>query len=1051
MNFDVSIASLVLALLIANGPAPQPHHLGVVPVIEPVPEAPRELKVLDNSNPLGIDARHPHFAWILCSGVRGERQAAYQILVASSRKNLIRNIGDMWDSGPVSSAVQFGVSYGLPSQASPTLVAAAGSGGNILASPPAFPLRACFAAKPLTSNARYFWKVRVWNQQGEASGYSAPAAFETAMLSPQDWTAKWISFNNAETFPLFRKEFRLDKPLARARAYVCGLGFHELRINGRKVGEDVLEPGWTMYSKSAQYVTYDITSLLAAGNNVLGVLLGNGMYNVTGGGRYAKFTGTFGTKKLILEVHLEYADGSQEKVVSDRFWKAAKGPVTFSEIYSGEDYDARLEPLGWDSPGFDDGAWAFATETTGPGGTLVSQAQEPIRIRKTFPAVKVTQPAPGIHVFDFGQNFAGWPEITVRGTAGQIVSMVDGESLNPDGTVKQLYGPSYFRYTLKGGGDETWHPRFCYRGFRYIQIGGISTESGIAGMPYLSVINGQATTAAVKTGEFQCANPLWNRIYGMIEPSIEGNLVSILTDCPHREKLGWLGEAQLMSSAIMYDYDARSLYRKLVQDMREAQLPNGMVPDIVPEYTVFSGGYRDEPLWGGAYILIPWYLYQWYGDDQMIRENFPRMKEYFNYVSAKASGNLFLADYGLGDWTGTGNSSLSPLNLVTSSYYYLYAQLLGEMSLMMGDSTGAQDFQRRAASIRQAYNQAFYDPASHQYRMAGNQTSNALALELGLVEDSHRAEVTQALIDNLVARNYRTNSGEVGHSVVYKALTQAGRADIAARMASATEDPSYAYQLQALGYTTLSETMSSGMSQFHLAYGHVLDWFYRSVAGISPLRPGFEEIQIKPEAAGILPMSDHASATVQTARGPVSVAWSFDKETKRFTLDLSVPANSRAVLHLPTLNLGKVDILEGQALLWQNEGPGQAVPGIAYREQNADFIVWEVGAGNYAFTVMPAGSTRLNSRRPGSGAEHTLRFRIAGTDILYTLPDPGFTRIRIIDAKGTLIRELAERQGEVVWDGRENSGAAPRTGAYWIHFSGPRGDMARKIVLRPGA
>ncbi len=307
----------------------------------------------------------PHFAWIPGSGVRGERQAAYQILVASSRKNLIRNIGDMWDSGPIQSGSHFGVAYSLPGQVSfSTLVAATGPSAWL---PDPFPLAR--PARPLASNAPYYWKVRVWNGEGEVSEYSPPAVFETAMLGPLDWTAKWISFNNAETLPMFRKAFQVDKAETRARAYNSGMGFHELCLNGQKVGGDVLEPGWTNYRKSCQYVTYDVTAMLAQGDNALGVLFGNGMYNVIKkeGGRSSKFGRTFGPNKLILELQIEYADGTTAKTLSGGTWKVSCSPIIFLQIYSGKVYDARLELPGWDRTGFDDAAWSAATEVDGDG------------------------------------------------------------------------------------------------------------------------------------------------------------------------------------------------------------------------------------------------------------------------------------------------------------------------------------------------------------------------------------------------------------------------------------------------------------------------------------------------------------------------------------------------------------------------------------------------------------------------------------------------------------------------------------------------------------
>jgi len=449
--------------------------------------APVELRCEYLSDPLGIDDVHPRLSWALGtegrepSVARGVTQSAYRILVASSPEKLASDKGDYWDTGKVLSGQSVQIEYG----------------GQLL----------------VTGQGCY-WKVQVWDGSGGASSWSAPAQWTMGLLKPEDWHARWIKADTTKGgLPLFRTMFRVGKPVRRAELAICGLGFYGARLNGKSLDDDaVLEPGWTNYRKTCLYRVHDLAQRLVQGENVIGVMLGNGMYDVVGG-RYTKFTGSFGPPKLIAQLEIEYADGSMARVATDRSWKTAPGPIVFSCIYGGEDYDARKENAGWDRPGFDASAWHPAQECDGPGGRLSSRSGPPIKVKESLQPIKVTQPRPGLWLYDLGQNFSGWPKLSVNGAAGATVKMVTGELLAHDGLVSQRSSgaPVWFAYTLKGQGTETWEPRFSYSGFRYVQVEGAvpaSETNAAPGMPRIQNLEGKflyPDTAVA--GAFSCSNP----------------------------------------------------------------------------------------------------------------------------------------------------------------------------------------------------------------------------------------------------------------------------------------------------------------------------------------------------------------------------------------------------------------------------------------------------------------------------------------------------------------------------------------------------------------
>lgn len=815
----------------------------------------------------------PRLSWTLranSAAERGIRQTAYQIRVATEAKG-----ADLWDSGEVASA----------------------------------DMSATYAGKSLPEGQPIMWQVRTWQtsltqEEPVASEWSQPAAFVTPL---QTWSAKWIG-GSSIPLPLFRRAVTLTRNPVQAMLFVTGLGQYEIRLNGRGVTRDLLTPGWTDYRKTISYNTYEVSSLLHPGENVIGALLGNGMFNVPETpGRYEKFTGSMGQPKLLLELHLTYADGSREVIASDALWRTLPGPITFSNIYGGEDVDARLEPAGWDASGFDDARWKPATVVESPGGQLVPEETPPIRAATHYPGRLLSSPRTGVRVYDLQQNFAGWPVLTASGPAGSVVRLLPGELLNADGTVSQHSfnaspkDPLLFAYKLRGTGkSESWHPRFTYTGFRYVQVETSSPEVKVLSL------DGDATHAdATEAGEFSSANELYDRIHQLILNALRSNMVSVLTDCPHREKLGWLEQTHLFAASLMANYDVSALYRKLSRDMADAQLPSGLVPSIAPEYVKFlndAGGntdFRDSPEWGSAVVLSPWAAFQAYGDPGPLRTYYPSMQRYVAYLQAKAPANLL--DYGLGDWYdigpgAPGYAKLTSKRLTATAALYQDLAAMSGIAHVLGNAADEARYRAQSDAVRAAFNAALFHPESDQYDR-GSQTANAMPLALDLVPADHRAAVLANLVSDIVAHGFHVTAGDVGFHYVVRALTEGGRSDILEKMLSTTTSPSYTYQL-AQGATTLTEAWdaNANSSQNHFMLGHGEEWFYRGLAGIEVdlSRTGSDRIRIRP----YLGNTSEAEASEQTPLGAIRSAWS-KMGPDAVTLKITIPANATAALSLP--------------------------------------------------------------------------------------------------------------------------------------------------------
>jgi alpha-L-rhamnosidase len=739
-------------------------------------------------------------------------------------------------------------------------------------------------------------------------------AESSAASERYQWRANWIGASNHSQgavrthgasdeknsrMPIFRKDFVARKAVAGATLRISGLGQYEVHINKHNVTDAVLTPGWTDYRKRILYNTYDVTGLLVSGRNAIGVMLGSGMYDVREAkGRYSKFSGSFGSPKLIAELDIRYVDDTHQVVASDDTWETTPGPITFSSVYGGEDYDARLEQPGWDGPAFGTRSWSHVEVVDGPGGALEPELISPVKEFERFDPIAVTHPAPNMTVYDLGQNFSGWPEIEVSGRRGSQVKLIAGELLDARGFVTQHSAnaspgdENSFSYVLNGRRVERWHPRFSYWGFRYIQVNSSSVT--------IHSIDGRFIHDAVPvSGSFSSSSELFSRIHRLIDMAMLSNMVSVLTDCPHREKLGWLEQTHLAGASLMYNYDLSTLYAKIANDMQDAQLPSGLVPDIAPEFPVFDGAFRDSPEWGIADILSTWAAYQFYGDLEQLREHYGSMARYMAYLRGKSQNHIIA--YGLGDWydIGPGDpgpSKLTAKGLTATAVYYQALTKMARIAVLSGHDEDAQGYEQEAAQVRLAFNQQYFHPDTNQYD-TGSQTANAMPLVVGLVLEDRREAVLENLVKDIRAHSNHVTAGDVGYHYVVRALTDGNRSDVLFDMLSRADKPSYADQL-AHGATTLTEAWDANpnSSQNHFMLGHAEEWFYRGLAGIDFDLDRSAETQIIIHPAVVGDIRD-AKASFQSKLGKIESEWVLAGDELRMTV--LIPKGAMATIVFP--------------------------------------------------------------------------------------------------------------------------------------------------------
>jgi len=760
-----------------------------------------------------------------------------------------------------------------------------------------------YQGKELRSSTRYSWSVAVKNNRGEVAQLQTPASFTTGVLKPNDWHAKWITMDRTDKdpLPIFRKSFEMDptKKVEHAVVHICGLGHFELNLNGEKVGDHFIDPGWTNYRKTCLYVSFDLTESLKSGENVLGVLLGNGMYNVPGG-RYVKFVGSFGLPKVICQLHVKYTDGSEQLIVSDDTWKASLGAILFSCVYGGEDIDNRRIESGWDQPGFrESGNWTTAIITDGTVSVrLMPQESPPITVAETKKPKFLKRLPDGRYVADFDYNFSGRPRVILKGKPGQTATVKTAE------IVDRTWNNHSYTLTLRGDGEELLLPKFSYFGFQFLYIEGAILESdrtdADADKPTLVSIEADFTTSsAEKVGIFECSNELLNDIDAMTDRSVRSNLASVLTDCPHREKLGWLEVAHLMGPSIMSRYNVHNLYRKICQDTTESQLENGLVPDIAPEYTRFQGGFFESPEWGSACIQIPWLLSQFYGDCDVLERQWDTMINYMAYLNS-IRNEKGLVKAGLGDWYDwseakghAGHSQHTPGELTATTIFIDNAAKLYAMNNF------DKKFYDLADDALTAFLEVYYDPQKNTYS-TGSQS--ALAESYFVISTSEKEKKrTQEILDQLIKKietdHYKPTVGEVSFVRLIRALVAEGRNDILWNMIHRTDKPGYGYMLRERGMKTLSETWDGpGSSMNHCMFGHVQEWFTGTIVGInlnhSPMKS--QTFTLNPTPVGDLTW---AKGHYDSVYGRVESSWKI--ENNQFHYRFVIPANTTAIVRLP--------------------------------------------------------------------------------------------------------------------------------------------------------
>ncbi|MDP6380793.1 MAG: family 78 glycoside hydrolase catalytic domain, partial [Phycisphaerae bacterium] len=623
----------------------------------------------------------------------------------------------------------------------------------------------------------------------------------------------------------------LAKRVKKARVYICGLGYYELYVNGKKVGDHVLDPAFTRYDLRALYVTYDVTEMVAKGGNAVGVVLGNGWYNQHTPDTWG-FDKSFWRDRPTVrcQLEVEFSDGTSEVISSNSTWKVSSGPIVFESIRNGETYDARLEKAGWNAADYDDAAWAAAAVVAGPKGQLAAQMLPPIKVTKTIMPVKITEPKPGCYVFDMGQNMAGWAKLKVSGPAGTKVVMKYSERLLRNGTVNQKHNRQYVHkydfqtdtYILKGKGVEKWEPRFSYHGFQYVQVTGLPRKPGRR-----TLMGRVIHTSFASAGRFECSNDLFNKIQQNTLWSYIGNYHGFPTDCPHREKNGWTADAHLAAELGLINFASASSYAKWLDDIKDEYAQSGKLPGMVPAPTHGWGSYVWGPPWDSAYVLIPWYVYQYCGDVRILAEHYDGIKRYVDSLTSESKN--YIVTKARWDWAPA-KSSTSP-ELTATAYYYTNSLILSEAAKLLGKKTDAAKYADLAVKIKAAFNKEFFEPSTGQYK-GGTQTGLSSALYQGLVEPKNVQRVLDNLVANIDANNGHIDTGILGAKYLLYALTDNGRGDVAYTVTTQTTFPSWGYWISK-GATTLWELWNGKQSRNHVFFGDISTWFYKALAGIN--------------------------------------------------------------------------------------------------------------------------------------------------------------------------------------------------------------------------
>ncbi len=867
-------------------------------------------------DPIAIESRSPLLSWQLKSDERGKSQSAYRILVASSFSLLNEENADLWDSQVVKSSQSIQITY---------------------------------QGTPLDSRQQVYWKVMVWDEDGVSTKWSNVSTWSMGLLTADDWTAKWIGMIEDQypdstlthPAPFFRKEFAVDKKIKEAKVYVCGLGFYELYLNGEKVGDQVLAPAVTNYDKrslqriiyhyddqSTQrvlYNTFDVTALLQKGDNAVGAILGNGWYNQRG--RTIEGCMWYNTPRLLMQLEIEYSDGTKELVQTDNSWKCTTGPILHDAIFTGETYNAGLELGDWSEKKYDDSSWQQALLVRAPTGDLHPQLAPYDKITRTIKPKLEKKVNDSTYLYALPEMISGWAELNVKGNAGDEVRLrFIGEEEGDFGQTD--------KYILKGGKTEKWEPRFTWHAFRYIE----AVTSGVK-LYDESLVVKVVNTDVPETGTFTCSNELFNKINQSYILTQKGNFHgSISSDCPHRERLAYTGDAQVVVESALLAFDKTQFYRKWFDDISDAQNKNtGYVPHTAP----FGGG-GGGPAWGSAYVIMPWAYYCYYGDTTLLEHHYDGMKHWVEYLSTRVDdGGIVVREepngWCLGDWCTPQGINI-PEKLVNTAYYYHCTDLISKIAGVLQKDTDRLLFEESAQQIKDAFNREFFNSETNHY-WEGRQGADVFPLAFGMVPEENKDAVFKALLNHLQSIDYHFDTGILATPLLLKVLSDNNRTDIAYRLMDQRSFPGFSYLLDDK-YTCLWESWGGEASRNHPMFGSVVAWFYNSLAGIrfDDAKLGMKHVVIAPKATNSSLSS--CSATYESLYGKICSEWEYKNNT--FYLTVEIPANVTATVYVPT-QYGAAVNESGKALEINN--------GIITQGKSEQNHVFEISSGRYYFSV----------------------------------------------------------------------------------------------------
>jgi alpha-L-rhamnosidase len=889
------------------------------------------------TNPLGIDRPRPLLGWQINSVRKATLQTYYHIIVASSMEMLNRNIGDVWDSGKTASSSSQNVSY-----RGPILVPA----------------------------KHYFWKVRIWDNSNRSSGWS-PMAWWSTGPGVDGWKGKWISnklkpvsskrvymdtwakshdFDAADSAALYlRKVFRVSSGIKRATAFISGLGYYELSFNGKKIGNRVLDPVFTDYQKQVNYVAYDVTRNLKTGQNALGVILGNGFYNSPSADLFQMENANWKTPpKLLVDLHIEYANGEKSVISSDGTWKWQNGEIVYNSIRGGETIDHRAHLKDWDMPSYDDKNWQQAVQVQAPLGALKAQYMPPMKVTETIRPESVRELATGTYLIDFGKNITGWISLKLKGKNGQIVNCWYNEILQKDGSLAKDNSASHTRgrfqkevFILNGEGAESFEPRFTYHGFRYVQLEGLDKA------PSIDEIKAKSVYTSLDTiGSFSCSDPRLNNLQRAVQRTLLNSMHGMPAEEPTREKMGWTLDAQVTMESYLYNFGAINAYKKNLQDYIDAQEPNGHIASIVPTngwaYLSPEGKpiYFDDPWWGGTIFYITDKLYEQTGDTAIISHAYNAMKGYVDFVSTTAQNGLI--NWSLGDWLDmehNGNGpGLTPVVQTSTAGYYWMNDKLSEFAKVIGKPDISAQYRKKAENIKKQFNSTFLDRQTGWYKI-NSQTAQALPLQLGIVPEDMRHKVMECLMQAISKNNDHVNAGFIG---VIPLLNELSSADMEKtyKMVTQEDSPGWLHMVKD-EKSTLGENLNSkGYGTGHHPYGaHIGFWLYKYLGGIRPdtAHPGFKRFIIAPQ---FIPELNWITSNTQSLYGKISSSWK--RTADGIDLSVSIPGNSTAELRLPVSAIDKVT-LDGKKVT--------ETPAIRVLTEHNGSATLMLGSGDYHFLI----------------------------------------------------------------------------------------------------